>query len=75
MEIFDIVADVGSTRNIAGERPDLVKDFARVFQEARADSEWYINPGETKAQIAAKRKRAADAGQMIERVLPNHSSR
>ncbi len=75
MEVFDIVADVGSTKSIAGERPDLVREFERIFQEARTETEWYINPGETKAQIAAKRKRAADTGQMIQLVPPNHSSR
>jgi len=35
---------------------------------------WYVNPGETKQQIAAKRKLAADRGEKIELVPPNHRS-
>jgi len=75
MEIYDIVADIASTRDIAGERADLVKEFERIFRAARFDSQWYVNPGETKAQTDAKRDRAKRAGQIIPIVRPNARSR
>ena len=74
-EVYDIVADEGSTKDVAAERPDLVQQFEDIFRKARFDSRWYVNPGETKQQVAAKRKEAADAGQLIELVPPNHRSK
>ena len=73
-EVYDIVADIGSTRDLAKTRPDLVRQFERIFRDARFDSEWYVNPGETKKQTDAKRRRAEKAGQMIRLVAPNASS-
>ncbi|MBN1909059.1 MAG: sulfatase-like hydrolase/transferase, partial [Pirellulales bacterium] len=74
MEIYDIMADEGSTKNLAPERPDLVRQFERLFRDARTDSTWYVNPGETSRQVKAKRQRAIAAGQIIPRVLPNARS-
>ena len=70
-EIYDVVADPACTKNLALERPDLIARFERIFKEARTDSEWYVNPGETKEQIEAKRQRALKAGQMIISRRPN----
>ena len=74
MEVYDIVADIGSTKDVAKTHPDLVKDFERIFRDARFDSEWYVNPGETKQQTDAKKQRAEKTGQMIKPVRPNASS-
>jgi arylsulfatase A-like enzyme len=74
-EVYDIVADEGSTKDLAAERPDLVKQFEEIFRKARFDSRWYVNPSETKQQVAAKRKEAADAGQLIQLVPPNRRSK
>ena len=73
--VYDIVADVGSTEDLAATQPDLVERFERIFKEARFDSEWYVNPGETDEQVNAKRKRAEQAGQIIRLVAPNASSK
>jgi arylsulfatase A-like enzyme len=73
-EIYDLVADEGSTNDLAQKRPDLVEQFEQIFRDARFDSPWYVNPGETKQQINAKRKLAADRGEMIELVPPNDRS-
>ena len=74
IEVYDIVADEASAEDLAGERPDLVRQFERIFREARVNSQWYVNPGETAKQVAEKKKRAADTGQLIELVGPNHRS-
>jgi arylsulfatase A-like enzyme len=73
-EIYDLLADESSTTDLAQKRPDLVEQFEQIFLDARVPSPWYVNPGETKQQIAAKRKLAADRGEMIELVPPNHRS-
>lgn len=74
MEVYDLVADEASTKDLAEERPDLVKEFERIFREARVDSEWYVDPGESPEQIKATKKRAADTGQMIPTFPPNARS-
>lgn len=74
MEIYDIVADIASTKDLAGERADLVKEFEHIFRTARFDSQWYVNPGETKAQTDAKYNRAKKDGQIIPIVRPNDQS-
>jgi arylsulfatase A-like enzyme len=74
MEIYDILADESSTNNLADERPDLVREFERIFREAHVDSQWYVNPGESPAEIQEKKKRAADTGQIISLVPPNARS-
>ena len=74
-EVYDIVADIASTSDLAPARPDLMKEFERIFQAARFDSEWYVNPDETPQQIAAKTRRARDAGSMVQLVGPNASSK
>jgi arylsulfatase A-like enzyme len=75
MEVYDIVTDIASTKDLAPGRPDLVTDFERLFSAARFDSKWYVNPGETKAQTDAKRDRARKAGQLIHLIAPNARSR
>ena len=47
----------------------------RVTVESLHQQSREIRTRKEKAQIAAKRKRAADTGQMIQLVPPNHSSR
>lgn len=73
-EVFDIVSDIGSKKDLAKSRPDLVKQFERIFRDARFDSEWYVNPGETPAQTKAKQRRAAKLGQVIKLIGPNARS-
>ena len=66
--------EMPSTNDLAQERPDLVRQFEQIFREARIDSEWYVNPGESREQIEQKKRRAADTGQLIQLVPPNHRS-
>ena len=72
--VYDLVADERSTHDLAQQRPGLVREFERIFREARVNSKWYINPGESREQIAEKERRAAATGQLIQLVPPNHRS-
>lgn len=71
MEIYDVVADPGCTRNVAAENRGLISRFERIFQDARTNSEWYVNPGESPAQVKAKAERAKAAGLIIPSQRPN----
>ena len=73
-EVYDLEADPASTQDLAAQRPELVEQFQQIFREARTESRWYVNPGETKAQVEAKRRRAEEAGQMIPSPPPNARS-
>jgi arylsulfatase A-like enzyme len=64
-EIYDVVADPACTHDLASANPKLVAKFERIFKEAHVDSEWYVNPGETKEHVAAKAEKARKTGQMI----------
>ncbi len=35
--LFDLVADVGSTRNVAGDHPQVVERLTKLAETARAD--------------------------------------
>ena len=38
IEIYDLAEDLGETRNLAGEKPNLVKEFETIFREWRTES-------------------------------------
>ena len=39
IELYDLDADIGETRNLAATHPDVVKQFAQFFATARTPSE------------------------------------
>ncbi len=38
LELYDLSADIGETKNIAGEHPDIVKQIEQIMATARTDS-------------------------------------
>lgn len=58
IQLYRLDRDLACEHNVAGDFPAVVKRFEAIFKEAHANSEWYVNPGQSKAQIEAKRKRA-----------------
>ncbi len=71
VRLYDITRDIDCRENLAKDYPDIVAKIKQIFREAHADSRWYVNPGESKAQIAAKRTKAQAAGQMQNPVRAN----
>jgi len=59
-ELYRIESDPACTENLAGNNPEIIKKIEGIFSSARTDSEWYINPGESEADIARKKKLADD---------------
>jgi len=46
LEVYDLKADPGETKNLAAQNPDLVKKFEEFLKQARVDSElWPIKAG------------------------------
>ena len=62
--LYDISQDIASRNDVAKDHPDVINRITQIFTEAHTDSEWYVNPGESKTQIAAKRKKAIASGGM-----------
>lgn len=58
IKLFDISQDIDCKKNLAISNPKLIQKIKKIFKEARTDSKWYVNPGETKEQVALKKKRA-----------------
>jgi len=56
--LYDISQDIASRNDVAKDHPDVINRITQIFTEAHTDSEWYVNPGESKTQIAAKRDKA-----------------
>jgi arylsulfatase A-like enzyme len=74
VQLFRIDRDLACERDVAGDHPEVVEQFRATFHEAHAPSEWYVNPGEGKDRVAAKRQRAqADNGMQVP-VGPNTRS-
>jgi len=63
-ELYDLEKDVACRRDLAKDHPDVVARIERIFKAAHTDSQWYVNPGQPKASIEAKRKQARAAGQL-----------
>ena len=62
--LYDISQDLDCRNDLARDHPDIINRISQIFTEAHTDSEWYVNPGESKTQIAAKRKKAVALGGM-----------
>jgi arylsulfatase A-like enzyme len=62
--LYRLDRDLACEHDLANDHPDIVKRFEAIFAEAHTDSTWYINPGESKAQIDAKKEEARAVGGM-----------
>lgn len=62
IKLYRIEEDINCENNVASENLDVVKAIEKIFSEAHVDSEWYINPGESKEQIKVKKSRAEASG-------------
>ena len=41
VEVYDLSTDLGEQRDLAGERPELVREAERIFREARTESVYW----------------------------------
>jgi len=64
VELYLIEEDLGGERDLAAQYPEIVSRVERIMEEDRTDHDWYWNPHETREDFEAKRKRAADLGQL-----------
>lgn len=71
IEIYDLKNDIECKKNLMKDNPGVVAKIEQIFEEAHVDSRWYVNPGESEAQISAKRQKARAAGQMQTPVKAN----
>jgi arylsulfatase A-like enzyme len=58
IKLYDVTKDIDCKNNLANDHPEVVAAVEQLFKEARVDSEWYVNPGESKAQTEAKQEKA-----------------
>jgi arylsulfatase A-like enzyme len=71
IELYDITKDIDCKKNLAKDNPNIAAKIEQILKEAHVDSQWYVNPGQSKAQIDAKRQKAKAAGQMQTPVKAN----
>lgn len=71
IEVYDLVKDLQCTNNLANEEKDMIQRAKQYMKEAHADSEWYVNPGESEKEIHAKRAKAEREGTLQESTWPN----
>ena len=69
--LFRLDRDPACERDVAGDHAEVVEQFRAIFNEAHVPSDWYVNPGEGKDQVAAKQQRARAANGMQVPVGPN----
>lgn len=64
VELYLIEEDTYCDRNVAEFYPEVVSEMERIMKASHIDHPWYHNPGETKEQFQAKRKKAEELGQL-----------
>ena len=69
--LYDLIEDIDCRNNLAEDNRQVVRKIEQVFEEAHAESRWYVNPGETIEQVAAKQREAAAMSGMQEPTRPN----
>ena len=69
--LYHIDTDVGCSHDVADQHPEIVGRVERVFQEAHEDSQWYINPGESRARTDEKREEARRTNALQTPTRPN----
>jgi arylsulfatase A-like enzyme len=62
IELYHVDRDIQCQDNVAGDHPEVLARIDKIFHKARTPSTWYVNPGESKTSIAAKKKRAESTG-------------
>jgi arylsulfatase A-like enzyme len=75
IELYDITKDIDCKKDLAEDNPNIVTKIKQILTEAHINSQWYINPGQSEAQIEAKRQKAQTTGQMQNPVKPNTAYR
>ena len=58
IKLYDITEDLACMNDLAESNPEIIGRVRQIFAKAHTDSEWYVNPGESKEQISAKRDKA-----------------
>ncbi len=69
--LYDVTLDIACERDLAQENPDVVQRVRQILKDAHEHSQWYVNPGESKTRIDAKRQAAQTSGQMQNPVKAN----
>ena len=64
VELYDLINDSQCKNDLSGDYPEVIKKVKATFTEAHTDSEWYVNPGESKSEIETKEKKAESEGSL-----------
>ena len=64
IKLYDVTEDLACKNDLAKSNPEVIDRLRQIFTEAHIDSEWYVNPGESREQTSAKRKKAVASGGM-----------
>ena len=71
LQLFDLAKDIGCTKDLAADHPEVVQRVLAIFGQARVDSQWYTNPGDTKKTIQSRVARARREGTLQMSVRAN----
>ena len=64
IQLYDVTKDLACKNDLAKNNPEVVDRLKQIFTEAHIDSEWYVNPGESKELTSAKRAKAMSTKSM-----------
>lgn len=64
LELYLIEEDQRGDRDLAALYPEVVAEIEAIMEREHEPHEWYWNPGETREQFEAKRRRAQELGQL-----------
>ncbi len=71
VQLYDLSRDIACAHDVAKEHPNVLRRALQIFKEAHIDSEWYINPGDSRDSIHARKERARREGSLQKSTNPN----
>ncbi len=71
IRLYEIERDPACSRDVAGAHPEVVGRVREIFSEAREDSEWFLNPGDSDETVAERTARARAEGSLQVPTPPN----
>ena len=71
LRLYLLDEDQACEKDLSAFFPEVVKNLEQVMDTSILPHPWYWNPGETLTDFNAKKKKAAETGQLIDELRPN----
>lgn len=71
VQLWNLKNDLGCDHDVAAENPAIIRRMVQIMEKEHVDSEWYENPGDSPADIQAKKDKALRTNSMQHEIKAN----